>query len=454
MGSGRDMERQITFGAGGRILTNCNIWSPDGQWIVYDTRSDTMGERFDGTRIAAVHVDTGETRTLYESQNGVHCGVATFHPHRDQVAFILGPQYPTHDWQYSACHRQGVLVDMARPGVIGNLDARDLVPPFTPGALRGGSHVHVFSPDGHWVSFTYNDHLLAAGQQARINASNTADADTDQRNVGVSVLLRPVQIPSTHVRNHNGAYFSVLATRTTNCPRPGSDDITLANEEGWIGTNGYLRPDGSRQTRALAFQGHVTLANGGTIAEVFVCDLPDDVTIPSSDGMGQGTMTKRPLPPLGAVQRRVTHTAHRAYPGIAPPRHWLRCSPDGSQIAFLMRDARGVVQLHTVSPNGGEPRQITNDDWNVASAFTWSADGQHIAYVADNSVFTVQVDTGVSHRLTPRSADADAPLPLACVFSPDGSRVAYLRSVLDVCDVLKGDALRSNQIFIVTLPET
>jgi hypothetical protein len=35
-----------------------------------------------------------------------------------------------------------------------NLDARDLLPPFTPGALRGGTHVHQFSPDGMIVSST------------------------------------------------------------------------------------------------------------------------------------------------------------------------------------------------------------------------------------------------------------------------------------------------------------
>ncbi|MEA7538899.1 DUF3748 domain-containing protein, partial [Salmonella enterica subsp. enterica serovar Virginia] len=36
----------------------------------------------------------------------------------------------------------------------------DITAPYTPGALRGGSHVHVFSPNGELVSFTYNDHVL------------------------------------------------------------------------------------------------------------------------------------------------------------------------------------------------------------------------------------------------------------------------------------------------------
>ncbi|PBD34340.1 hypothetical protein CK247_30830, partial [Klebsiella pneumoniae] len=37
---------------------------------------------------------------------------------------------------------------------------RRWIPPYTPGALRGGSHVHVYSPNGQFVSFTYNDHVL------------------------------------------------------------------------------------------------------------------------------------------------------------------------------------------------------------------------------------------------------------------------------------------------------
>ncbi len=83
------------------------------------------------------------------------------------MVFILGPENPTPDWQYSACHRRGVMVEIDRPQVAISLDACDIVPPFTPGALRGGSHVHVFDGSGEWVSFTYEDHVLAALQGAR-----------------------------------------------------------------------------------------------------------------------------------------------------------------------------------------------------------------------------------------------------------------------------------------------
>jgi hypothetical protein len=63
----------------------------------------------------------------------------------------------------------------------------------------------------------------------------------------------------------------------------------------------------------------------------------------------------------------------------------------------------------------------------------------------DNSVFATDALTGHSYRLTARSADSTAPLPLACVFSPNGQRIAYLRKV---------DAAgeRHSQIFVVSMP--
>ena len=421
------MEYQITNGAGGRILTNCNVWSPDGQWIVYDTRSDALGADFDGTAIEIVHAETGQIRRIYESQNGAKCGAATFHPKENKVAFILGPEFPTPDWEYGPAHRQGVVVDLANPGIAINLDARDLTHPFTPGALRGGSHVHVFRPDGQAVSFTYHDAVLAPTGKA------SSGADDDRRNVGVSVPIPAVSVPKTQARNHNGAYFSVLATRTTANPLPGSDEILQVLEEGWVGANGYLRPDGTRQKSALAFQGQVVTAGGSLLWEVFCVDLPDDLTLPPRDGKLEGTETRRPLPPFGTVQRRLTYTENRKYPGIFGPRHWLRSSPDGSEIAFLMRDDSETTQIWTVSPNGSEPRQITFDDWNVASAFTWRPNGRHIAYIADNSVFKVEILTGRSERRTNRTAES--PLPLACVFSPDGKRIAFQRRIGDLNQV-------------------
>lgn len=428
---------QITRGPGGRILTNTGVWSPDSQWIVYDTRSDAAGDVFDGRRIELVNVRSGEVRVLYEARNGAHCGVATFHPRQPRVVFILGPENPTPDWPYNAWHRQGVIVDTAQPGQARNLDARDLTPPFTPGALRGGSHVHVWDAAGEWVSFTYEDHLLAQFKAA------SPTHDLNHRNIGVSVPGHPVRVSKDHPRNHDGDYFSVLVTRTTAEPAPGSDEIKKACEEGWVGTNGYRRADGSWQRRALAFQGQVVTEQGETITEVFIVDLPDDLTVPGVGPLA-GTETRRPSPPRGVTQRRLTRTAHREFPGLQGPRHWLRSSPDGARIAFLMKDDAGVVQLWTVSPKGGPPAQLTRNPHPVASAFTWSPDGRFIAHVMDNSVCLTDANSGVTTRLTPRYDDASAPRPEACVFSPDGRKIAFVRR-------LPSPKILCNQIFVVSL---
>jgi hypothetical protein len=433
------VETQITDRPTGHILTNINVWSPDGEWIVYDTRSDAAGEKFDGETIEIVNTVTCEVREVYRAQNGAHCGVAAFNPADNRIVFILGPEHPTADWQYCAWHRRGGIVDIDRPHELIDLDARDITPPFTTGALRGGTHVHVFDGDGAWVSFTYEDHVLATLDAVR---SQTVH-DSNQRNVGVSVPGTPVRVPRSDPRNHDGSAFSVLVTYTVDNPRPGSDDISRAFEEAWIGSRGYVRRDGQRQRHALAFQGNVVTTDGMTISEAFVVDIPEDVTC-VGDAPLAGTATTRPAPPRGVVQRRLTNTAERKYPGIQGPRHWLRSSPDGQRIAFLMRDDDGVVQIWTVSPLGGKPQQLTRNSFDVASAFSWSPDGNLISYVADNSVFVSDTTSSEVIRLTARCEDASSPRPEACVFSPDGKRIAYIRPIH------RGGALR-NQIVVVSI---
>lgn len=402
-------ERQVTFAPHGHLLTNSGVWSTDREWIVYDIRSDPAGSVFDGDRIERVRVETGETEVLYRSRQGACCGVATCSPVDDRVVFIHGPENPTPDWNYAAFHRRGVIVRMSEPGVAENLDACDIVPPFTPGALRGGSHVHTFREDGKWVAFTYEDHVLAG------NAPQ-ADADRNQRNIGVCIPNRFVHVPKAHARNHDGSHFSILVTRTVNQPQPGSDEISRAFEESWI-----------PKRQALAFQGEVLTETRELISEVFIVELPNDLTVPG-DGPLEGTLTRRPAPPRGCVQRRLTFTTDRKYPGLQGPRHWLRASPDGTRIAFLMKDEAGIVQIWLISPDGGEPWQLTRNPMPIASAFSWSPSGQWIAHVMDGSVFITDTDTGLSHRLTEPSPES-SPRPEACVFSPDSSKIAYLRHI-------------------------
>lgn len=429
--AGFAQERQLTHAAHGHVLTNIATWSADSLWLAYDVRD--VPEQFTGTRIERVNVLTGETEIVYRAPPKSACGVVTWHPRDPVLVFIQGPENPSADWTYGASRRRGVIVDLRHepdsPKRVRPLDAMNYAPPFANGALRGGSHVHVFSPDGEAVSFTYEDELLARP------AANVTDAEPNQRNIGVSVRASgPVIVSIDHPRNNDGDWFSVLVTRTVAHPRPGSDDISRAFEEGWIGRDGYLRADGSRQPKALAFQGRVTARDGREHDEIFVLDLPADLTRVGPDGALAGTTTHRPAPPDGVVQRRLTFTDDRAHRGIQGPRHWLRASPDGERIAFLMRDDSGVVQLWLVSPRGGEPRQVTRIATapGVASTFTWSPDGTALAAVVNDQVCVIDALDGDIRALTHPHDDANAaPLDLACVFSPDGQLVAYQRRVAD-----------------------
>jgi Tol biopolymer transport system component len=251
---------------------------------------------------------------------------------------------------------------------ITNLDARGLVPPFTPGALQGGTHLHTFSPDGRAVLFTCDDHLAG---------------EANRRNVGVAMPWGPIIVPKTHPRNHDGTFHCFLLTSTDH-------EIVRASEEGWLGTD------------RVVFQGQ--LPDGKK--ELYLVEARQ-----------------------GAAQRRLTHTQ-----GLGGPRHWPRPSPDLTRVAFLMPDSFGVVQLW-LADLSGRVRQLTNNAYPIESAFTWGATG--IAHIYGGWVCLTDPDTGITRPLT-----KDGPSrPEACVLSPDGKMVAFVRPIDGV-----------NQVFVVGVP--
>jgi Tol biopolymer transport system component len=68
-------------------------------------------------------------------------------------------------------------------------------------------------------------------------------------------------------------------------------------------------------------------------------------------------------------------------------------------------------------------------------------------------VLIVDVPSGASTRLTDRTMPTP-PRPEACVFSPDGRRIAFMRSVAGQGTKLGGAAAKvHNQIFVVDMPE-
>jgi Tol biopolymer transport system component len=414
---------QLTSDNSGHTIHNTQCFSPDDQWIVFDTRNNDTLIRSTGN-ISMVHTHTGEIRELYhtthQTEYGPGVGAVTFSPASNRVIFIHGVRNSDKNNPYEFTRRTGVAIDIDKPFHPIFMDARDITPPFTTGALRGGTHAHSWSADGKWISFTYNDFVISELEKKDSSVK-------DLRTVGVMVPGHSVHVPyDASEENNSGAMFSVVVAKVTEHPKPGSDEIDKAFDEGWIGIKGYQKKDGSWQRRAIAFQGEIINSDGTKKSEVFVVDLPEDLTKANPAQPLEGTISSRPNVPAGVSQRRITHLKN----GIQGPRHWLRCTPDGKIIAFLSKDDKDVIQVFGVSPNGGKITQLTFNSYSVQGPFNSSPDGKHLAYLADNSVFVTEIKTGESKRLTPRYSDEE-PVWGSVVWSNDGSMLAFNRYVKD-----------------------
>ena len=427
-------ERQITHGsAQNHELDNNDNFSPDDRFLVFDTRS---GPDLSQARvIAKVEIATGEITQLYTPQhpNAFGPGVlaASYAPDRDEVIFIHGPLQPTGaEDQYEKHRRIGGIVSGDGDGTIRFADARDTQAPYTPGALRGGTHRHEFSGDGKWVGFTYNDAVV------RAHGLKTGK-HLDLRTIGVTKLGHPVQVPASPQFLSHGEGYSVLVVVVTPEPKPGSDEISHAAADSWVGQNGYRRDDGGQQL-ARAFIGTTRDKNGEPLDELYIVDIPEDVTKPGPLGPLEGTDTSFPMPPAGAVQRRLTHTAEAKFPGCEGI---ARSSHDGSQISFRMRDAQGDWQIFLVSPNGGEPQQATFVKGGVDTDARWHPSGKFIAFVVGNKVLVADVEPGAGFGKSHVLSDGDT-AAYALVWSHDGKTLAYNRSV-------ETDGKNVTQIFAV-----
>jgi len=414
-------EKQLTFSNNGHTIHNTQVFSKDNQWIVYDTRNSDTAIASTGS-IEMINTLTKEVKRLYQtahqSEYGPGVGAATFSPVSDTVIFIHGIRNADANRPYSMTRRTGVAIAIQHPQRAIFMDARNIYPPFTKGALRGGTHAHSWSGDGQWISFTYNDYVIEQRAKTHTNVQ-------DLRTVGVMMPGLVNVMEDSAGENNKGEMFAAVVTAVVEDPRPGSDEIDKAFDECWIGKDGYLQADGHRQRRAIAFQGNVRNTEGKTVAEVFVLDLPSDLSVPEiSEEPLQGRPDKRPGVPKGVKQRRLTYTKK----GIVGPRHWLRSAPDGNLIAFLSTDEEGVVQLFGVSPNGGKIKALTHHPFAIQGPFNFSPDGKYIAYPADNSIFITSIETGESQRITSKFGEAEKPIG-APNWSADGRMIAYNRYV-------------------------
>ncbi|MBP7050625.1 MAG: DUF3748 domain-containing protein [Phycisphaerae bacterium] len=424
-------ETRLTFDTDRNHQLDNNLnWSPDCRWIAYDTRAFSGGIGNTLT-LEKVNIVSQEIVTMYTAPNpnptngfGPGTSAVSFFPAGDTVIAIRGID----DVQYAGTARFGAMVSPT-DGSAGSSDyvisdARDVTEPFTPGALRGGTHRHEPSGDGQWVGFTYNDKIMEG-------------LGKNLRTIGVTKLGIPVDVDDA-LGNQDGVGFTVLVVKVKPQAEitPGSDDIFQGSEDAWVGEKGYQKADGTWQ-RARAFIGKTVTSAGGARNEVYIVDIPEDITVAGPDGPLEGTATTFPMPPLGTVQRRLTWSDTDCG-GI------IRCSLDGSRIAFT----RGG-QIWLISPLGGDAVQATSLSAGATKPW-WDPSGDYIYCVSDNSIWRTNVmagdpQFGVSERITDASLYPGSSPDALCV-APNGQWVAFNRKVN------RADGVSVNQIFIVPIP--
>jgi hypothetical protein len=382
---------QLTQAPAGHQIHNRQCFSPDGRFIYYDSRNDET-RLGDSRAIGRVEIATGRTEILHRTADTA-IGAVTCHPREPGLAFILGvPGLP-----YAPHQRGGATLSATGDAL--RLDARDIHPPFTRGASRGGSHAFHWSPDGTVLSFTYNDALAPR-----------LPAPRDLRTIGILIPGQPVSVENPQSPDDfHGTATTAIVVPVTSDPRPGSDEILRAFDEDWL------------DPRTLAFQGIVIRENGDLLTEVFLAELPADLVA----AVPKAAIAGDPMPPsLSGVRiRRLTHTGNRLHPGIQGPRHWVRASPDGKTIAFLAKDDAGIVQIHSVARVGGNATTLSRLEDSVQDVFDWSPCGKFLACIAGGRVQLVDVANGHARPLTAPCDDNLRPR-YAAVFSPDGKWIA------------------------------
>ncbi|WP_460684521.1 DUF3748 domain-containing protein [Niabella aquatica] len=405
---------QLTFDKQGHCINSTQCFSPDGQWIVFDSRNhDTL--LASSGEIKMVNVSTKEQKLLYKTDNqtkyGPGAGAVTFSPDGKKVLFLSGITNADKEHPYAITRRSGIVVQVKQPMIPVHMDARDIRPPYTPGALRGGTHAHTWSGDGQWISFTYNDYVLQQAEKLYPDVK-------DLRTIGV-MFPRKVKVEDADgAENFSGEMFSILLATVVPDPAPGSDEISKAFDECWIGIDGYKKRDGNWQKRAVAFQGMVRDMDGKDKSEIFIADIPDDLEETFVSNTLSGTDKTLPHVPGLVKKKRITFTEN----GVSLlPRHWLRSTPDGALIGFLAKDHKGLIQLFGVSVISGELRQLSFLKHSIAGPFNFSADGKHAAFISAGSVFVCNIQNGKLYRLTRQNGELEG----AVAWSPKGDGLCY-----------------------------
>lgn len=391
---------QLTQEQHGHTMHHNGAISSDGNWIVFDYRNDDTQIGRTGT-IAVLDRRTGKQfpiyQTLGQSIYGPGVGAASFNPCTNQIVFIHGLLDADKEKPYDITRRTAVIVDLEHEMQASYADSRDLLAPYAAGSLRGGTHSHMWSPDGEMLSFTYNDELV----------------DPHLRMVGFMFSVeQPVKVRDKR-GNVQGNYYAVIVSNVTDSPKPGSDEINKAFDECWVKCSSK---DGSRYS--IAFQGNTLNASAETVTEIFVVDVDLDLAL--ADKLAVGTEGERPRVPHGIQQRRLSRTTH----GLSNLRHWLRASPDGAYIYALAKDQFDRNQIVRCNTTSGELTFVSDFDFSIASPINIDTSGDWMTFIADNKLYVFQIHSKALMELTTHEVE-EGQLVGAPLFDVDGRTVFY-----------------------------
>ena len=399
--------RQLT--SDGETQHNLTIpgrsFSPDGQWLCYDRN---VGRISDTSVIERAHVVTGAQEIVFDahSQPGLGPGVAAaafFPSDPTRIVFIHGPATET-GLAYAQWRRFGAIIE---PGneTVRHADARDVTPPFTPGALRGGTHVHVpGGPGDQWLGFTYNDMVMQ-------DYGEGLGKNLNLRTIGVTRLGVPVRVDA-HPENWDGEGFSVVLVAVTPEPRLQSDEIKRAEGDCWVGT--FHEQEPGRRLLKRAFVG--TCAED--VRDVFIVTFPETITEPGPEGPLEGTASTFPAPPAATSVKRLTHVGSVA--------GYVRSNPEGTLLAFAANNKQRDLQAHLVDPDGSRLVRLTHFTTGIAPEVCWHPSGEWIAVIVERRIHKVPINLWDGHhKISSLTAEPLPGTPRNLCFSPDGKRLAF-----------------------------
>ncbi|MDO6436388.1 DUF3748 domain-containing protein [Cyclobacterium sp. 1_MG-2023] len=417
--------KQLTHQKKNHAMDNNQNFSPDDVWIVYDTRPNEGGIG-ENAIIEKVNVQSGKTKVVYQTTHaneyGPGVGAVSYHPSKNELVFIHGLPPSSKEKPYAMHRRLGRIVNETTNSSYW-MDSRDVEAPFTAGALRGGTHRHQWSGDGDWLGYTYNDALMYDLEEKTGETYNLRTVGVSKRN------LKSPSVSTKKAENFQGEWFSVLVVKVVPNPRPGSEEISKAYSDWWVGQKGYQKADGSRQM-ARAFLGDLKTEKGEKLTEVFIVDIPEKIDVEGPEGPLAGTSTTMPMPPAGTEVRRLTYTENAKYPGVTTDfRHWVTSAMDGAFLSYLAKDENGIDQVFLIPAIGGEPKQVSFHDTSVQSTVRWHPKAKEFAYVCNNQIFVNTVDEGMNPGKASAVTESLDTAPYAVNYSNDGKKIAFNKDV-------------------------